>query len=103
MARYTLGESQNGTALRLRTGDVVVLRLRESPAAGHRWDVVTATGFVLEADDFTQSITGGERALRFKAAVEGAARIDVVLGRGRAIDPPQRGFSLTAEIRCGSG
>jgi|GEM_PF-4618972 len=99
MARYTLGELQNGTALSLRTGDVVVLRLREDPAAGQRWDIVTAPGFVLEADDFIHSEAGGERALRFKATVEGAARIDVALRRNSEVASPQRGFTVTAEIR----
>ena len=101
MARYTLGELQNGTALSLRIGDVVVLRLREDPVTGQRWDIVSAPGFVLEADDFIRSDAGGERALRFKATVEGAARIDIALRRNSEIASPQSAFSITAEVRRG--
>ena len=99
MTRYTLDDSHDGSSLRLRTGDVVVLRLRENPEAGERWEILAAPGFVLEADDFTGAASGGgERALRFKAGTESTAKIDAVLRRRSEIAPSRRGFSLTATV-----
>ncbi|MFT3792582.1 MAG: protease inhibitor I42 family protein [Rudaea sp.] len=104
MSLYTLIDSQDGTALDLRAGDVVVLRLAENPTTGYRWEVVEARGFEHEADDFTGAPAsgtgrGGERALRFKATATGAARIDLVLRRNWESAAPQRRYSITATIR----
>lgn len=104
MAQYTLVDSQNGSTLHLRLGDVVVLRLEENPASGYRWEIADAEGFLLEADDFTHapvgiSGDGGERALRFRATARGARRIETVLRRDRESTPAPRSFSATVEIR----
>lgn len=99
MTRYTLNDSHDGTELRLRAGDVVILRLQENPETGERWEIVAAQGFVLEADDFTRAPSGGgERALRFKVDAEGAAWIDAVLRQSSEIVPPLRSFSVRAAV-----
>ena len=104
MAQYTLVDSQDGTALSLYAGDVVVLRLAENPTTGYRWEIVSAKGFEVEADDFTVALGGalghgGERALRFKATVAGTARIEAVLRRSWETTVPLRRYSITADIR----
>jgi inhibitor of cysteine peptidase len=103
MTQYTLGDSQDGTTLSLRIGDVVVLRLAENPTTGYRWEITTAEGFELEADDFTHTPastpgSGGERALRFKATAPGLARIETVLRRSWETTVPLRQYSAAAEI-----
>ena len=102
MARYTLRDSQDRSTLRLRIGDAVVLRLRESPGGECRWHIAFAHGFELEADDFShmpdRASCAGERALRFKAVAAGTARIEAVLRRTREPAPALRHFSVTAEI-----
>lgn len=103
MARHTLRDSQDRSALRLQVGDVVVLRLREDPGSGRRWEIACAPGFELEADDFThlpsRRSCAGERALRFRAVAAGAARIETVLRRAGDAAPALRRFSVTAEVR----
>jgi predicted secreted protein len=103
MTHYTLNDAQNGSALSLRLGDAVILHLKENPATGYCWEIAAVHGFVLEADDFihvpTDKTGGGERALRFKATSQGAARIEAVLRRSRETTAPPRSFCVTAEIR----
>lgn len=104
MAHYTLVDSHDGSILCLRVGDIVVLRLRENPTTGYRWEIAATEGFVLEADDFIRMPTVdaggcGERALRFKVSFEGAARIETVLRRSQQMTPPLKSFSATASVR----
>ena len=104
MTHYTLGDSHDGSILCLHVGDIVVLRLRENPTTGYRWEIATTMGFVLEADDFIRVPTVdtggcGERTLRFKVSVEGAACIETVLRRSQQTTPPLKSFSATAAVR----
>lgn len=104
MAQYTLGDSQDGTTLSLRVGDVVVLRLAENPTTGYRWEIATTQGFELEADDYAGAPggppgSGGERALRFKAVAAGGGRIEAALRRNWEPALLSRSYTVKAEIR----
>jgi inhibitor of cysteine peptidase len=103
VAQFNLDDSQNGTRLNLRVGDVVVVRLAENPSTGYRWEIVAAAGLNLEADDFHLAPAGatgqgGQRALRFKAAAVGLTGIEAVLRRNWEGAAPSQRFSVAVEV-----
>jgi inhibitor of cysteine peptidase len=82
MALVELTGAESGQTIRVRPGDEIVLRLRENPTTGFRWQVETAAPFVVEiADNFEldaqpQIGSGGSREWRFQVtSSQGVGRL----------------------------
>lgn len=89
MAQLDLGRGHAGQAHRVAPGDVVVIRLPETPTSGYRWAVDAYDPQVLRlaGDDFhppapARPGAGGEREFRFAAEQVGSTAVR--LARRRA-------------------
>ncbi len=83
MATVTLTEADNGKAVAVHVGDEVVVRLRENPTTGYRWQVERADDALQpEADSFElaphpQVGSGGMRSFRFRVSAGGRRRLAI--------------------------
>lgn len=79
-----LTEAENGRQVALRAGDELVVRLKENPTTGFRWQAVTvegleAAGAAFQMAPAPQFGSGGLRELRFR--VVSAGRLELWLWR----------------------
>ena len=79
-----LDNRNNGGEVELRVGDSFELQLAENPTTGYRWTLGAPVGPILEVegDSFAGPRqgalgAGGARVWRFRAAREGAVRLEV--------------------------
>jgi predicted secreted protein len=104
MAEIVVNQAQNGGAVSAAAGDTVVLRLAENPTTGYRWQLDSATGLMLSADEFSSVSAapgaGGERRLCFVAPAPGTFQIQASLRRAwEAGAAPQAQFRVTVQVR----
>ncbi|SDY89968.1 inhibitor of cysteine peptidase [Micromonospora pattaloongensis] len=87
MARINLARADAGRAHRAVPGDVVVVRLDETPTSGHRWQIEEYDPAVLRPSGeealAPASRTGGQglRELRFDVIGAGSSRLALALRR----------------------
>jgi inhibitor of cysteine peptidase len=98
-------KTDSGTQLDLRVGETLELQLPESPTTGYRWQMRSVGGPALELtdDSFSPASMGvgasGVRRWRFRAALAGAARLELEHRRGwehHAIDAFNATIRVTA-------
>ena len=84
----TLTEADNGRAVHVRQGDVVVVRLRENPTTGYRWTVDEGESSLIKvhqpeyAGPGTSKAGGsGEVTWRIEATAPGTVEIRLKLSR----------------------
>jgi inhibitor of cysteine peptidase len=108
MAEIELTEDDDGRTIKLRPGDVIVLRLAEVAGAGYSWQpqgsgegVLTQTASsVLSASEL-----GGasQRVLRFEAAGPGRAAVELAYRRPwETPSAAERRFRLQVEVEAAS-
>jgi len=105
MAEITLDMADTGRSRRAAPGDLVIVRLEETPTSGYRWEVGAFDPAVLEpeGDDFAPSTGagiggGGTREFRFRVVGLGADTLSLV--RRRAWEPdtqPVEAFEATVQ------
>ena len=82
-----LTESDAGTEHSVDVGQELVVRLRENPTTGFRWDLsVPADGLALDDDSYDAEVpgrpgSGGVRTFRLRATVPGTHRLGAALRR----------------------
>lgn len=106
MAEIRLDMADTGRSRRAAPGDLVIVRLDETPTSGYRWEVGAFDPAVLESegDDFAPSTGagiggGGTREFRFR--VVGAGDSSLRLMQRRAWEPdtdPVKTFAATVEV-----
>src|SRR5690242_20198688 len=84
MSEYILSQADQGTSLKVRPGDTIVVRLPEIPSTGYRWTIAALDSSIVSfvASDIagTQSRGiggGGERRLTFRAVAAGTTSIQL--------------------------
>ncbi len=83
MATVIATSAHNGSLLRARVGDDVLVRLQESPTTGFRWKIDGVSKMlVFQSDTFDAGAGGGVggsglRTFRFHAQAPGDASIDL--------------------------
>jgi inhibitor of cysteine peptidase len=84
MSETVATQSEDGTSLQVRVGDIVVVRLPETPTTGYRWAVVESDDAILgpQSTDFVQGAGagiggGGVRTFRFQAKSAGATELQL--------------------------
>lgn len=88
MARLDLTEESAGRSYPVAPGDLVVVRLAETPSSGYRWhlEAVDATVLAPAGDVFRPDRAGlggiGTRRFRFTAAGPGRVTVRLALRRG---------------------
>jgi inhibitor of cysteine peptidase len=107
MAELVLDSARAGQSRSAAPGDVVVVRLAETPTSGYRWDVDEFDAGVLEpaGDTFTPAAEagvggGGTRELRFKVVGPGDGGLK--LTRRRAWEADRSGverFDATIHVK----
>lgn len=100
--------SDNGSEIRLKTGETMVIRLESNPTTGYSWQVLEIDNSVLEQDGDSEFKTapgnegsvgaGGEETIRFKAL--GPGKITLTLGYMRPWEdlPPLQTFSIQVVV-----
>lgn len=88
MTEMVLVQEDHGNTLEVRQGDVLSVRLAESPSTGYRWEVDTIDEQIvkLQGADFTIAPEtriggGGTRSFTFKTRSPGTVRIQLKLAR----------------------
>ena len=85
MSNVVIGPANDGSAVHVAVGDVVIVRLPENPTTGYRWSVERSAGLAPAGDEFSATSSavggGGERTLRFAARSPGTFRIEASLRR----------------------
>ena len=106
MAEIEIGENQNGQAISVKNGDVLVIRLPENPTTGFRWNVKEADPnlLTLQSDDFSPATEGGAggggvRLFRFVAAGSGESALTLDLARIWEPTRPRSQFGLRLSVR----
>jgi len=81
-----LHATDSGTRRTVKVGDLVIVRLAETPTTGYRWQSDADPGIALVEDRFEGAAVprgaGGERILGFEAVQPGPARLR--LGKRRS-------------------
>jgi len=58
----TFTEADDGQTVKVKTGDVVTVRLAENPSTGYRWQGTLTTGLQLLSNEYTPDDPTGEQA-----------------------------------------
>lgn len=105
MAQLDLGESDGGRSYPVAAGDLVVVRLPETPSSGYRWQVDTVDADVLApaGDTFRPERPGlggeGMRLLRFTVVGAGHASLRLALRRGwEKGEPAVRRYDVSIHV-----
>jgi predicted secreted protein len=61
-AQTTFTEADDGQTVKVKTGDVVTVRLAENPSTGYRWQGTLTTGLQLLSNEYTPDDPTGEQA-----------------------------------------
>ncbi len=104
-ATITVGAAANGTTVRLRAADTLVVRLAGNPTTGYRWSVKRApaplhlVGSTYKPSPPGRLGQGGTYVFRFRAK-SGSGKLELVYRRPwEKRKPPLRTFSLTVRVR----
>jgi inhibitor of cysteine peptidase len=88
VSELVVGAADRGSSVEVGRGDVVVVRLRETPTSGFRWaigrldvDVLALEGSEFAVAEGAAVGGGGERAFSFRAVDRGSGRIELKLWR----------------------
>lgn len=101
-------ENEHGKVIRLKTGEVMELRLEAIPGTGYGWQIVrnTVPGFeLLEPpifEDSDQGLIGGPtmEVFRFQATAAGSGELELLYKRPWEGDvSPEKVFQLTLAIQ----
>ncbi|GIG91236.1 protease inhibitor I42 family protein [Plantactinospora endophytica] len=105
MARLDLTEADGGRSYPAALGDLLVVRLAETPSSGYRWqlDAVETAVLAPSGDSFRPEHEGlggvGTRQLRFTATGAGRTALRLVLRRGwETAERPARRFEVTIHV-----
>jgi len=105
-ATIVVGPRANGTTVRLRVGDSLVVRLPGNPTTGYRWVVAQRPPALrLVASRYAPSLPtrlgrGGTYTFRFEAGVTGSGRLRLAYRRPWETGKPAlRSFTLTIRAR----
>jgi inhibitor of cysteine peptidase len=85
MSVVTLTAADNGKSIEVREGDIVLLRLKETPATGFRWqidhadDIVASEGDSFELGPDPTFGSGGVREFRFRVMAGAPGRLELKL------------------------
>ncbi len=101
-----LNNMNNGGEVELRVGDSFELRLSENPTTGYRWILSASVGPILEVEDDSFAGprqgavgAGGAHVWRFRAAREGAVRLEIEYRRSwepRAVET----FTVAIDVKA---
>ena len=84
MAEHQVSAQQNGARIKIRVGDVIVLRLPENATTGYRWAFTSLeqSQFVVEDSGYLPQGgavgSGGEAYWHVRARAPGKSRIELV-------------------------
>lgn len=104
LAVITLGPAANGTAVSVRAGDGVVVRLPGNATTGYRWSVTRTTpalhivGAAYVAPHAGVVGSGGTYVFRFVAR-RGTGRLALAYRRPWETAPPLRTYAVTVHVR----
>ena len=104
MAKISLDGIETGRRIPARRGDVLSVRLDETPTSGYRWELDDHDAAVLapEGDDFRPASGstmggGGTRQFRFKVIGSGTSPLKLVRRRPWDADSVAETFEATIE------
>jgi len=100
--------SDNGSEIRLQTGEALALKLESNPTTGYSWQVIEIDDTVLgqEGDPEYKATTGnggpagtgGEETIRFKALRSGKTTLTLGYMRPWEEVPPLKTFSIQVVV-----
>ncbi len=105
MAEILIGEGHNGAAISAKAGDILLIKLPESPTTGFRWNVTEADSRLLQlqSDDFVHGSGtgvggGGLRVLRYILLAPGNSPVTLQLSRAWEPAAPRSQFRIQVSI-----
>jgi inhibitor of cysteine peptidase len=102
-----VNESQNGTSVDLKTGDMLVITLEGNPTTGYQWEMLPNTDGIVELQGDpeyksggNQVGSGGKYSFNVKAVKAGTTRVDLKYYRSFEADvPPIQTFSIDITVK----
>lgn len=92
-------EAQDQTAVRVQSGDTLVIRLPETPATGYRWAPLQGTP---ESDEFVSGADsvggGGARIFRYPMKSPGTVTLELGLARAWEKQSPAKRFRIDVRV-----
>lgn len=107
MAEFTIDRTQNGGEVTVQVGDLLLLKLPESPTTGFRWRLldVGKGAVLLEREDFQLGAmpavgAAGTKVFAFRGVQPGTSELRVSLSREWAPGQPDADrFSVKVSVR----
>lgn len=101
---WTLGSTDDGAYLEAGPDDLLIVRLRERPATGYRWDLAEAlsAGFsvVDDSNSFDSNVVGGQAERRMVLGVPSSGIHELNLRQRRSFSGAAGSDSLSLTVSC---
>ncbi|MCB1929472.1 MAG: protease inhibitor I42 family protein [Rhodocyclaceae bacterium] len=104
VTEINLTRASADSRVRVRVGDILVVRLDENPTTGYRWQFVRPDVLATLGDEYSVtsalSGAGGQRVLRFTASSPGSGELILSLRRDwEGAGTAQDAFSIAIEVQ----